>query len=66
MKKMYSFRMSPMAAAALDSLQRVYPDSTATELIEAALQYAAYSGGLGARPQIGMAPEQDATPKRTV
>lgn len=64
MKKMYSFRMSSMAAAALDSLQRVYPDATATELIEAALQYAAYSGGLGACPQISL-PEQEVMPKRT-
>lgn len=65
MKKMYSFRMSPMAAAALDSLQRVYPDATATELIEAALQYAAYSGGLGARPRIGIEPEQHPDAERT-
>lgn len=64
MKKMYSFRMSSMAAAALDSLQRVYPDATATELIEAALQYAAYTGGLGACPQISQ-PEQEERPERT-
>lgn len=66
MKKMYSFRMSSMAAAALDSLQRVYPDATATELIEAALQYAVYSGGLGACPQIGTAPEQYLETERTI
>lgn len=65
MKKMYSFRMSATASAALDSLQRCFPDATATELIEAALQYAAYSGGLGACPQISQ-PEQEVTPKRTV
>lgn len=64
MKKMYSFRMSPLAVAALDSLRRVYPDATATELIEASLQYAAYSGGLGACPQISQ-PEQEVMPKRT-
>ena len=64
MKKMYSFRMSRLAAAALDSLQRVYPDATATELIEASLQYAAYTGGLGACPQISQ-PEQEVMPKRT-
>ena len=38
MKKMYSFRMSATASAALDFLQRCFPDATATELIEAALQ----------------------------
>ena len=64
MKKMYSFRMSPMASAALESLQCSFPDATATELIEAALQYAAYSGGLGACPQISQ-PEQEVMPKRT-
>lgn len=64
MKKMYSFRMSSLASAALDSLRRSYPDATATELIEAALQYAAYSGGLGACPQISQ-PEQDDGPERT-
>lgn len=65
MKKMYSFRMSPLAAAALDSLQRVYPDATATQLIEASLQYAAYSGGLGASPQIGIGPEHYPDMERT-
>lgn len=64
MKKMYSFRMSATASAALDSLQRCFPDATATELIEAALQYAAYSGGLGACPQISQ-PEQVVMLKRT-
>lgn len=64
MKRMYSFRMSVIASAALDSLQRCYPDATATELIEAALQYVAYSGGLGACPQISQ-PVQEARPKRT-
>lgn len=64
MKKMYSFRMSATASAALDSLQRCFPGATATELIEAALQYAAYSGGLGACPQISQ-PEQEERPERT-
>lgn len=63
MKKMYSFRMSATASAALESLRRSYPDATATDLIEAALQYAAYSGGLGACPQISQ-PEQEVMPKR--
>ena len=65
MKKMYSFRMSPLASAALESLRCSYPDATATELIEAALQYAVYSGGLGACPQISQ-PEQEERSKRTV
>ena len=65
MKKMYSFRISPLAFAALESLQRSFPDATATELIEAALQYAAYSGGLGACPQISQ-PEQEERPERTI
>ena len=64
MKKMYSFRMSATASSALDSLQRCFPDATVTELIEAALQYAAYSGGLGACPQISQS-EQDERPERT-
>ena len=67
MKKMYSFRMSATASAALDFLQRCFPDATATELIEAALQYAAYTGGLGgagACPQISQ-PEQEVKPERT-
>lgn len=64
MKKMYSFRMSPLASAALESLQRSFPDATATQLIEASLQYAVYSGGLGACPQISQ-PEQEERPKRT-
>lgn len=63
MKKMYSFRLSATASAALDSLQRCFPDATATELIESALQYAAYSGGLGACPQISQ-PEQGETSER--
>lgn len=65
MKKMYSFRMSATASAALESLQRSFPDATATQLIESALQYAAYTGGLGACPQISQ-PEQAVTPKRTI
>lgn len=64
MKKMYSFRMSATASAALDFLQLCFPDATATELIEASLQYAAYSGGLGACPQISQ-PEQEERPERT-
>lgn len=64
MKKMFSFRMSPLASAALESLQRSFPEATATELIESALQYAAYSGGLGACSQISQ-PEQEVMPKRT-
>lgn len=64
MKKMYSFRMSATASAALNSLHRCFPDATATELIEAALQYAAYSGGLGACPQISQ-PEQEERPELT-
>lgn len=65
MKKMYSFRMSSLASAALESLRRSYPDATATELIEGALLYAVYSGGLGACPQISQ-PEHDEMPKRTI
>ncbi len=57
MKKLMSFRISPTASAALEILQRSFPDATATELVEASLQYAAYSGGLGASPQI-CKPEQ--------
>lgn len=64
MKKLMSFRISSTASAALESLQRSFPDATATELIEAALQYAAYSGGLGACPQISE-PEQNVTGERT-
>lgn len=64
MKKMYSFRISPLASAALESLQRSFPDATATQLVESALQYVAYTGGLGACPQISQQ-EQEVTPKRT-